>query len=219
MAPPFRDSTGTARLQVLQNNIRLTLGVPLVINGLRLPSRLVELIKSDQWYCPEDVSALYQISHIKRPETLTFDGLAGMQRETEACKRIARDERLAEIYGVRSSKHLASAISEQGFLDVDLAVMIAGNYDEEGLFLDYRVSLQDPRVVEGYWKSDMDLLRHREVAPSFNEFARALGLGRQPEWQRILRSSNGILQKLHGTEANTRSRSKRRRRCLPIPWR
>jgi hypothetical protein len=55
-------------------------------------------------------------------------------------------------------------------LDVRLAVVIANNWDEEGLCLDYRPGLNQPRVVAGMWVDDSSPMAWRIIARDFPAF-------------------------------------------------
>lgn len=64
------------------------------------------------------------------------------------------------------------------WLDVEMAVFVAVNQipgDDLGIALDYRTGAMDPRVVANDW-GDRTGCVWREVAPSFSEFVRLLGL-------------------------------------------
>ena len=65
------------------------------------------------------------------------------------------------------------------WLDVELAVFVAVNRvsgDDLGIALDYRTGATDPRVVASDWDNAADGCYWREVASSFSQFARLLGL-------------------------------------------
>jgi hypothetical protein len=65
------------------------------------------------------------------------------------------------------------------WLDVELAVFVAVNRfpgDDLAIALDYRTKASEPRVVANDWVQSEGGCIWREVAPSFSEFVRLLGL-------------------------------------------
>lgn len=99
-----------------------------------------------------------------------------MRRETNGLRKIEADPTYAPIYGLASSARLGRAISNSRLLDVDLAVMIAVDWDEEAICLDYRGDIEVPSVTLSYWPDDQSNAHHRKIADNFNEFAVEIGL-------------------------------------------
>lgn len=64
-------------------------------------------------------------------------------------------------------------MAEPHRLDVDLAVMIAVNW-EEAIFLDYRAGRKTPAFMLASW-ADYSLTSDRVIASDFDEFAGAIG--------------------------------------------
>ena len=108
------------------------------VHGHILPPRLVELIEAGSWRSRAacDFSAL----PIEDREDLLLLDLAGMERNTQSLKA-AFAGRQGGILGLTDSSAPAA-----GLLAVDLAVLIAVTYGQEGLALDYSVG-ERPRVV------------------------------------------------------------------------
>ena len=107
--------------------------------------------------------------------TLIFMNVDWMVRETKHLKELSARPQDARLYGLSSSRRLGRPVAESHRLDVDLAVMIAVNRDEEAIFLDYRAGLKTPAVVLTSWPDD-SLTSHRVIASDFAEFARTIGL-------------------------------------------
>jgi hypothetical protein len=66
------------------------------------------------------------------------------------------------------------------WLDADRSLFVAVNRrpgDDVGIALDYRTNVLDPRVVASDWGSGQACV-WREVAPTFSDFVRILGLVR-----------------------------------------
>jgi hypothetical protein len=146
----------------------------MIVNGMKLPARLVELMASGRWKRPADVSVLAEMTGAGLPEGFSFDPLEGMIRETSGMHKLPF-EGYDYLYGYTSSRDL-HAPRDPALLDVDYAVLIAGNHDEEAIALDYRESLDEPKVVCDYWSRDDKGLRWKVIASTFDEFADRLGL-------------------------------------------
>ena len=145
------------------------------INGFPLPNLLCDLIESDQWRRPDDVSALRELTRVERPEEFSFMDPDRMARETDAARKLAANPVQARIYGIRASRDMQQPIADDTALDIDRAIMIAINWDEDAIFLDYRNTL-DPTVMLSYWPEDAGTVLYREIAASFDNFATRIGL-------------------------------------------
>jgi hypothetical protein len=86
--------------------------------------------------------------------------------------KAANRPRVFEIYGLASSKELGHKIEDERLLDIDNAIFIADNYDEEVICLDYREN--PPCVLAGLWGKRY--AKWYKMAPDFETFARELGL-------------------------------------------
>lgn len=146
----------------------------MTVNGLRLPARLIELLEEGRWTRPSDVSVLAQMTGAERPEDFTFYSLDGMIRETAGNVDLWK-EGYGQIYGLTSSS-TPNQLSNPEFLDVDRAVLIAGNWNEEIIALDYRENLDEPKVVCGTWPGGRAPGQWKVIATTFNEFGERLGL-------------------------------------------
>lgn len=148
----------------------------ITINGLPLPSGLVRLIEAGQWTRPADTTALRELTGTSKSD-FDFAGPEWMERETAGVRQLASSE-FADGYGLASSRRLGRAIGDPSILDVDLAVLIAVNWDEEAIFLDYRPSLTRPAVAVSTWEKDGPNV-HRRIAKDFDEFVGKIGLDSQ----------------------------------------
>lgn len=148
----------------------------IAFNRLRLPSSLVRLIEAGHWKRPADTTALRKLTGTSRSD-FDFAGPGWMKRETDGVRQLASTE-FAVGYGLASSKKLGRAIEDPSILDVDLAVLIAVNRDEEAIFLDYRPSLARPAVAVSTWEKDGPNVLRR-IAEDFDEFAAKIGLDPQ----------------------------------------
>jgi hypothetical protein len=146
----------------------------MLIHGLRIPRRLSNLIRNNLWQPPSDLTAFGKITQFEYLVHLSFYGFESMERETTALRELARSEH-KEIYGVMSSILLGKPVTETEIIDSDLAILIAGNYDEEFLFLDYRNKFE-PRVLATSHKMNDSKTRHIEIASTFDDFADEIGL-------------------------------------------
>ena len=145
-----------------------------MVNGLQLPALLVELVEDGRWERPIDISVLAEITEAKRPEYFIFDDFDGMIEETDG-NIYLWNEGYGDTYSLTSSSDPDTA-TDSARLNVDLAVLIAGNWNEEVICLDYRESQDQPKVVCGTWPDPQKPCRWKVIAPSFDAFADRLGL-------------------------------------------
>lgn len=144
-----------------------------IVNGLKLPARLVELMETGRWKRPTDVTVLAEMTGVDWPESFFFDDVAGMIRETPTKDKFLYQEGLAPLYGLISSSD-PNAPSDPDLLDIDRAVFIAGNPDEDVIVLDYTQNLDEPKVICN--TRNHIGLRWKVIAATFDEFADRLGL-------------------------------------------
>ncbi|MCI0397174.1 MAG: SMI1/KNR4 family protein [Chloroflexi bacterium] len=144
------------------------------VNGLPLPPLLLKLIEQNQWKRPEDTAVLAELTGSERADEFDFLTIESMRRETSGNHHLANDEKLAHIYALASSKHMEAPMEDSTVLDVDYAVIIAMNWDEEAICLDYRTSPDNPRVMMCQWGDEG--ARWKVIAPDFTSFVLYLGL-------------------------------------------
>jgi len=146
------------------------------IADLPLPDLLVELIETRRWKTPREVARLAELAGFKKPRRLDFMKPEQMRRETDALVALY-EQGYAETYNLLRSTPGQSAPDDPGRVDVRLLVVIANNWDEEGICLDYRPGLAHPRVVAGMWPDEEDSpMRWRVIAADFPAFAELIGL-------------------------------------------
>jgi hypothetical protein len=87
---------------------------------------------------------------------------------------LALDPRKSRVYSLIVSSHLASTSSDVGLLDIDKAVVIAINTDEDVICLDYHLNHEEPCVVTSIWGKGR-VIRWHIISPNFREFAQKLG--------------------------------------------
>jgi len=142
-----------------------------VVNGLPLPPLLIELLKQDKWQHPGDEVMRNVIPFLLDPvDLLKFESMRH------------QSTRFAEVV-VRWSFHAISGAKstvpvELPWLDVDKVVLIAVNKqigDDVAIALDYRTSIEDPRVVASEWHDNKQHL-WSEVTPTFSEFVEKIGI-------------------------------------------
>jgi hypothetical protein len=147
---------------------------PIKVNSLQLPAYLVELIHLNKWSAFREQSKLFSLIEMPYANRFNFMGTDSMERETMAGRRISRDEVQSRIYCVQSSKLLERQIIESDILDIDLAVFIAINTDEDVISLDYRSNLEEPTVCS--FLDEGQKRGWKIIAPDFTTFARLIGL-------------------------------------------
>jgi hypothetical protein len=146
------------------------------INELPLPDPLVALIEARRWKRPRNLDRLAEAAGFKSANRLDFLRVDQMDRETNALINL-HEQGFAETYSLLSSTPDNPPPDDPSRLDVRLAVVIANNWDEEGLCLDYRPGLSKPRVLAGLWPDEKDTpMRWRVVAKDFTAFMELAGL-------------------------------------------
>jgi hypothetical protein len=144
------------------------------VNGLVLPEQLQYLLAQNRWKYPPNTEILMEMIGSSSNMEFSFLDLAGMRRESDQAHLI-HDQKIAKLYGLASSKLLGKSIDDPNILDIDNLVMIAVNYDDEAICLDYRTTKDNPRVMVSIW-NDAQGVKWREIAPDFNTFVSYLNL-------------------------------------------
>jgi hypothetical protein len=142
------------------------------VNGLLLPSLLVELFQNQQWRHPGDGVLQLLIPYLREP----VDFLSFEQMQRESAWSVADDPQLSQLF------HVVRGLQQNGpvelpWLDVECAVFIAVNRfpgDDIAIALDYRTDPRDPRVVASDWHSLSSGCIWQEVAESFSQFVQLL---------------------------------------------
>ena len=147
------------------------------VRDLPLPAVLVQLIMGHRWKHPSDDAIQRAIPFLADP--VDFLNVDAMRRKDFGS--LPDDLGWALLYRVyRGSKDPNPRDST--WLDVEKAVTIAVcRYagDDVAIALDYRNDAEQPRVVASHWVPNEDRGHHtewHEVAPTFGEFARMVGL-------------------------------------------
>jgi hypothetical protein len=146
----------------------------MMVNGLKLPALLIELLETGRWQCPADASVLAAMTGAERPEEFAFDPLDSMIRETAGSVYLYNNG-FEHIYNLTSS-NASDRLSNPEALIVERSIVIAGNWAEETICLDYRDSLDEPSVVCGIWPDNRGRCYWKIIAPTFAAFAEQLGL-------------------------------------------
>jgi hypothetical protein len=146
----------------------------MLVNDLRLPAHLIELLEEGCWNRPSNIGVLAELTGAERPEDFSFNSLDGMSRETAGMMHLWK-QGYGHSYSLTSSDDSAIS-SNPDLLVINRSVLIVGNWDEEVICLDYRESLSEPRVVCGIWPDSQGVCRWKVIAPTFESFAEHLGL-------------------------------------------
>lgn len=142
------------------------------INGLVLPHKLQELIKQGRWKTPEIQAFLARIRG-NSSNPLTFMNLEQMKRESDYHHLLDLTKKFGKQYGLASSKLTGSPVEDISIIDIDLMVLIAVNSEEETLCLDFRASLDHPRVMADVYQNE-SRVRWVEITPDFETFTEIL---------------------------------------------
>gem|GEM_PF-2861852 len=146
----------------------------MLINNLPLPDSLIELLSSGKWERPIDVNKLKELTKFESPQYLIFLGLASIEGETNSAIELVT-EGYGRYYSINSSRATGRSIVNSNTLDVDKALIIAVNQDEEVICLDYRESLEAPIVVVSVYQHGTEC-EFKVIAETFDEFAIKIGL-------------------------------------------
>jgi len=141
------------------------------INGLPLPSLLIEMLHSGRWLHPGDEAIKRLIPFLSDP-IVFLQSVESMRRESP--KHFAGDLVMARTFRFVDNPTEASDLP---WLDVHRAVFIAVNRvpgDDVAIALDYRTDATIPRIVASDWGGGKTGCRWREVAPSFAAFVARL---------------------------------------------
>jgi hypothetical protein len=160
----------------------------ITIRGHKLPLLLCQLIEEGKWHPLQELprkefySLLNEAGVRQFPvvmidvQEMNHDGLVDLYQEGKTWIRSQEElEEQEKIYGMASSKKVGTDIEEIFTLDIDNAVCIALNTDEDLVYLDYRLNPDNPRVLASEW-IDEEGNKWRVIAPDFETFARKLGL-------------------------------------------
>src|SRR5512138_1251167 len=139
-----------------------------------VPPLLVELIDTGRWKQPPDAIIKSVIPFLQEP--MDFLPTVDAMRQ-ESTGLLADSPEMSELF----HEYRGSKVPERElpWLDVDKALFIAVNRlfgADLGIVLDYRTSLEDPRVVASDWSSRGNINHWREVERRFSDFVRKLGI-------------------------------------------
>jgi hypothetical protein len=149
------------------------------VNGLPLPKLLIELLQTGKWQHPgHDV--IHKVIPFLGVPVMFLESAKHMQSESSGWA--AEDEYSSNLFHEVRGSEIAAPVTLP-WLDVEKAFFIAVNQefgDDVAIALDYRTSVDDPRVVASEWqRGDQFVTFWREVTPTFSEFVERLGL--QPQ--------------------------------------
>lgn len=147
------------------------------IKNHKLPDALLELIENKK----QDDLPFISVASVRPllpPEVQFLGGFFGGMRffdldgiKRESFEHLLDIEQMAKLYAIDSSNLRNKPIMDLHILDIDKALFIAGNHDEETIALDYRLDHLNPRVLGSFIPRDWILL-----AESFSDFLKKLNL-------------------------------------------
>jgi len=146
-----------------------------LVNGLPLPSLLVDLLAAHRWCHPGDAILQTVVPWIKDP-LVFLPSLKEMAIASQWELFIEDPDFAAFIHYARGAQSVTPM--ELPWLDVEQAIFILSSQwpgDDQGVALDYRTSRTDPRVLASDWETTHACL-WREVTPTFSAFVQQLGL-------------------------------------------
>jgi hypothetical protein len=132
----------------------------MLVNGLRLPLELVEAIESGKWQPPADDS-LYAEIFGDEPDLPSFYNLAAIDRENRSWRSVSPSDFLFQV------------TQESLGLSVELSLVVADLGPDRPIVLDYRLSVDRPRVV---YLGGAGVPRWSEIAPTVGRLLELLKL-------------------------------------------
>ena len=144
------------------------------INGLPLPSLLLDLLRSGRWKTPPDELVRNAIPRLKEPVNF-LPSVERMAFESQGL--LADSERTALL----SHEYRGSTCIEKPlpWRDVERSVLVAVNRQagaDLGVALDYRSGVEDPSVLVSDWWTGDHTCHWSMVSKTFSEFASLLYL-------------------------------------------
>ena len=138
------------------------------INGLPLPSVLLTLMNAGRWKRPDDLAEWNRVFPVCGSDSSLYK-LETMQRVNKDWL----DEQNPLWFGV------PDALKAPGDIDPRLSVLIGdlGTGYDQPIALDYRASIENPRVLTLEWSEVADKINlWSEIAPHVTAFAEWIGL-------------------------------------------
>ena len=143
------------------------------IRGMQFPPYFQELWISGKWRQPEDQLIRTLIPWLQGPIEF-IENMRWLRLENRG--RLADTEFSRKLF---QEYHGKSAVNHPDlpWLDVDASLMIAVNKipgDDLGIAIDFRTSLDDPRVVASLWCTEPHRVEWRLVSKTFSGFVESL---------------------------------------------
>ncbi len=159
-----------------------------IINGLKLPSKLIQLLENDEWKAPYDKSGIKKILELPKDLKGRFDefddyadfetyDLKLMTNESIAAKNWQNADWLEDM----GTMFLGAPdeIVIPGTIDVEKSIIIAdlGSGSDSPFTLDYREDIRNPSVMIIRWGEDSAKdNRWMKIAVSFDSFIEKIGI-------------------------------------------
>ncbi|SDL63885.1 SMI1-KNR4 cell-wall [Catalinimonas alkaloidigena] len=160
-----------------------------IINGLKLPEKLVVMLRNGHWRAPDDKTGIQQVLDLPEHLKGRFDEYESyaadfevydfelMEREVNGMKKWPKAEWFDESGCMFLGK--ADSTVKPGDIDVEKSIPIAdlGRGSDSPFVLDYRGSAESPTVMILRWGGDAEQdNRWMKIAESFDEFVEAIGI-------------------------------------------
>lgn len=159
-----------------------------IINGLKLPSLLIELLENNEWKAPSNKSGIKEI--LQLPEQLKgkfdeFDDYADFETydldlitsESLAVKKWPTADWLKDSGVMFLGAY--DEVVKPGIIDVEKAILIAdlGHGSDSPFTLDYRDDINNPSVMIIRWGEDATIdNRWMKIADDFDSFVKKIGI-------------------------------------------
>ena len=144
------------------------------IRTVELPRKIKELMVSGLWIAMENCPLNEELQKYFR-----WDGKVMLYNNLEKvdCGLLATSEGNAkEFYGTYRTDEKEDKLNLD-WIDANKSIMVACNYDEEAICIDYRFSKKSPRIVATYYaNSSKRNGRWKEIATNEEELIKKLGI-------------------------------------------
>ena len=159
-----------------------------IINGLKLPSLLIELIENDGWKAPSNKLGIKEVLELPVQLKGRFDkfedysdfetyDLGLIKSESLAVKKWPNADWLEDSGVMFMGAN--DEVVKPGIIDVEKAILIAdlGHGSDSPFTLDYREDINNPSVMIIRWGEDATKdNRWMKVADDFDSFIKKIGI-------------------------------------------
>ncbi|MEO1518894.1 MAG: hypothetical protein AAFV95_28015 [Bacteroidota bacterium] len=145
------------------------------MQSINLPNGIKNLMRLGLWVAKEDCPLNDELAkEFNWGDKVTL--VNNLHKEDAGLSTTSRTNDIQHIYGTYKTGERTDDESLD-WIDVNKAILIAVNHDEEAICLDYRFSKTHPRILATYFeKMPRQYSRWKEIAKEEDELIRKLGI-------------------------------------------